>query len=383
MRKSVLFLTPDYHNSFTLAANLRRRGWRTAVFVPEGFSEQFLFASTVLRQWKISGSQGTLGIVVNKLAALLQYAILSVRYRVHVTYGRMNHPPTFEHELRERGWTGDDFHLGLCISRWLGVSHVLVPTGCRDEDLKERFLKLEGEEMCGNCGFFDRCHDKENSYFLARARRYADLRIDSGFYGSTAMTTTPVRFKGLDLDRWTVPDRSDRTSIVVLHSHAAENRNLMPGRNIKGTPIIDAVMERICATYPHVEYRRVTGLRPAEMLAEQQAADIVIDQLFYGHWGSTGIESMGVGCAVVCYLRPPWVEQFKRNFPNAPEMPVVSATRDTLEEVVERLVTDRQYLRDVQAASRRFAEDFYDPTSVSAEFEAMLLDLRRAGRHSA
>jgi glycosyltransferase involved in cell wall biosynthesis len=259
---------------------------------------------------------------------------------------------------------------------------VLIPSGCRDEDLKEQFLKLEGEAMCGNCGFFDRCQDDENSYFLARARRYADIRIDSGFYGSTAMSTNPVRFKGLDLDRWTVPDRSDRTGIVVLHSHAAENRNLMPGRNIKGTPIIDAVMERICSRHPHVEYRRVTGLKPAEMLAEQQAADIVIDQLFYGHWGSTGIEAMGVGCAVVCYLRPAWAEQFKRNFPTVAEIPVVSATKDTLENAIERLVTDRKYLRDVQAASRRFAEDFYDPETVSEEFEAMLMDVRRAGRRS-
>jgi len=149
----------------------------------------------------------------------------------------------------------------------------------------------------------------------------------------------------------------------------------MPGRNIKGTPTIDAVMARICARHPHVEYRRVSGLKSTEMLQQQQDADIVIDQLVIGYWGSTGIEAMGVGCAVVCYVRPGWDEHFRRTYPDAPEIPVVLASKDTIEEVMEKLVSDREHLRSAQRRSREFAEKFYAPEVVIDGFEAAILGL--------
>jgi len=377
MRKSILFLTPDYRNSFTLSAALRERGWKTAVFVPRGYDTRFLFSDDVIRQWPNQrGPRWVLG-VARIVGDLVQYLTLCVQYRVHVTYGRMFVPAFLEEGFFQLGLSRGIFHFGLALSRLLGVRHVYIPTGCRDEDLKSVFGTVQGEEVCGNCGFFEYCNDADNRRFIERASRYADVLIAGGFYGSSITQLSVVRYKCLDFARWTEPIREHRERVVVLHSHAAEKRNLMPGRNIKGTPIIDEVMGRICARHPHVDYRRVTGLKSTEMLAEQQAADIVIDQLFYGHWGSTGIESMGVGCAVVCYLRPAWVEQFRRNFPSAPEIPIMSATKDTLENVIERLVTDRALLRDVQAASRRFAEDFYDPETVSEEFESLLLGLTR------
>ena len=113
------------------------------------------------------------------------------------------------------------------------------------------------------------------------------------------------------------------------------------------------------------------------MLQHQQEADIVIDQLHYGYWGSTGIEAMGVGCAVVCYLRPAWIDHFKKTYPDAPDIPVVSATKDSLEEVMEGLVTDLARLRAIQRRSREFAEAFYGPVSVADEVEAVLSGLQR------
>lgn len=345
--------------------------------MPAEYPHRFLTSDEVIWQWgsrrrEISGVR-----IAPLLLGFIQFLVLCIRFKVHVVYGRMALPTLHEWFLYRHGLLGRRVHIGLWLSKVLGVRHVLIPSGCRDEDLKEQFEKVEGQKMCANCGFYERCEDRENLYFLERARQLADVCLSGGFYQSSQLSFRPVRYKCLDFSRWTVPSRTNRQRVVVLHSHATEKRNLMPGKNIKGTPIIDAVMEGICARHPHVEYRRVTGLKMVEMLEEQQAADIVIDQLFYGHWGSTGIESMGVGCAVVCYLRPAWIEEFKRNFPNAPEIPVISATQDTLEEVMDRLVTDHEHLRSVQAASRQFAESFYGPETVSEEFEAMLLSLER------
>ena len=378
MRRSVLFISPDYHNSFTLAAALRRRGWRAAVLAPNGYDPRLLYSDDVIRQWSFGNRRGRLGVTANILLSLVQYVFLSIYFRHHVTYGRMFFPVSYESEFARLGWCGEEFHIGLQVSKMLGVKHVYIPSGCRDEDLKSVFNSLKGEAMCSNCGFFNQCSDQDNRRYVKRASRYSDAMINWGFYGSSIASFRAVRYKCLDFDRWSISRRPADQRIVVLHSHATESRNLIPGRNIKGTPIIDEVMKRICSRYPHVEYRRVTGLKMTEMLVEQQSADVVIDQLFIGHWGSTGIEAMGVGCAVVCYIRPEWAEQFKRSFPSAPTVPVISATKDTLEEQIEALVTNPERLRMLQDDCRKFAEVFYDPVSVSAEFEELLLGLGRS-----
>ena len=47
----------------------------------------------------------------------------------------------------------------------------------------------------------------------------------------------------------------------------------------------------------------------------QAQADIVVDQLIYGHWGSTAVECMALGKPVVCYLDKRWKENFMDNYP--------------------------------------------------------------------
>jgi glycosyltransferase involved in cell wall biosynthesis len=136
-------------------------------------------------------------------------------------------------------------------------------------------------------------------------------------------------------------------------------------------------MKRICSRHSHVEYRLVTGRDSHQMLAEQQQADIVIDQLYYGHWGSSGIEAMGTGAVVVAYLRADWITNFRREFSRyVDEIPVVSATAETLETVIETLVTDVELRRSLSAKSVNFARSFYDPESIALELARLLLDDR-------
>jgi len=194
MGRSVLFINPDYHNSFTLTSELRRRGWRSAVFVPKGYDPRFLYSQDVIHQWSVGNGAGRIAVTVNILVSLVQYVTLCLRFRAHVTYGRMYYPPSYEAELFRLGWCKEDFHLGLSLSRILGVRHLFIPSGCRDEDLKEVFERLKGEPLCGNCGVYESCNDAENRIFLGRAKRYADRVTNWGFHGSTVLNIRPFRY---------------------------------------------------------------------------------------------------------------------------------------------------------------------------------------------
>ena len=81
------------------------------------------------------------------------------------------------------------------------------------------------------------------------------------------------------------------------------------------------------------------------MLYYQLQADIVVEQLIYGWWGSTGIETMALGKPVVCYLRSEWKENFLNHFKEYSSLPIVEADTSTIYEVLKKLTIDDDYRR--------------------------------------
>ena len=93
----------------------------------------------------------------------------------------------------------------------------------------------------------------------------------------------------------------------------------------------------------------------------QAQADIIVDQLIYGWWGSTVVEATALGKPVVCYLRPSWKQFFLKVFPEYPSVPIIEATTDTIYEVLKNLVLDAQYRSQKGEDARAFAESHFDP----------------------
>ena len=134
-------------------------------------------------------------------------------------------------------------------------------------------------------------------------------------------------------------------------------------------------MRRIEAELPHVEFVELTGLKIQEMVHEQQKADILIDQLHYGWWGSTGVEAMALGKVLVCYIRSSWKANFLMNFPEYSDLPVVNVNTGNFYEVMINLLTNDEMINDLKARSRLFAEAHYDPSKNVHEMAKILMAL--------
>src|SRR5262249_4121971 len=81
-----------------------------------------------------------------------------------------------------------------------------------------------------------------------------------------------------------------------------------------------------------------------------------VDMLTYGWFGSNVREAMMLGKPVVCYLRQEWLDRMRREIPDyIDELPVVSATPDTVEGVLKDLVNDPRRRPQPGAPSRAFA----------------------------
>jgi hypothetical protein len=151
---------------------------------------------------------------------------------------------------------------------------------------------------------------------------------------------------GLDLQAVEEAPPSDRARPLLVHAPS--------NRAKKGTDqIIDA-----CRLLD-VDLDIVEGLPNEEAKRRFAAADIVVDQLNAGWYGVFAIESMAMGKPVVTFLH----DEAKRRTEEAfgVQVPIVSASKETLVEELRRLVAlSPAERRAIGAASRAYALRVHD-----------------------
>ena len=104
----------------------------------------------------------------------------------------------------------------------------------------------------------------------------------------------------------------------------------------------------------------------------QAQADIVLDQLTIGWFGANGRESLMLGKPVVCWLRPSWLEQVARQLPEyVEELPVVSATEETVEDVVRELALDPERRRELGERGRAFALKWHSAAAGARRMDSL------------
>jgi len=184
---------------------------------------------------------------------------------------------------------------------------------------------------------------------LAYARR-ADARIVGSYDAQRWVPDAEVVPPGLNLRDFDPVEPSDRERPVVLHAPSSRGR--------KGTEHVIAA----CAELP-VELEIVERLRNDDARGRYRLADIVVEQLNAGWYGVLAIEAMALGKPVVTYLKDDAVHRTEEAF--GAQVPIVSATKETLVERLRPLVESVEERRRVGAASRAYVERVHDADRVA------------------
>jgi len=150
---------------------------------------------------------------------------------------------------------------------------------------------------------------------------------------------------GIDLTRVRPEPPSDRTRPLIVHAPSSRRR--------KGTEAVLAACTGLDADLDLVE-----GLRHDEAFERYRAADIVVDQLNAGWYGIFAIEAMALGKPVVTFLHDEAVRRTEEAFDV--EVPIVSATKETLRDRLAPLVAEAELRRRLGAASRAYVERVHD-----------------------
>ncbi len=82
--------------------------------------------------------------------------------------------------------------------------------------------------------------------------------------------------------------------------------------------------------------------------------DVYVDQLVYGAHGQAAVEAMALGKPVICYISPYMADRYPV------ELPIVSATRESLPEILARLITDPALRRRLGEQGRAYVEKYHD-----------------------
>lgn len=126
---------------------------------------------------------------------------------------------------------------------------------------------------------------------------------------------------------------------------------------VKGTPLIEPTM-RALHDEGLVDYRQVQGVPFAEMPALIGGSDIVLEQFRTGTYSVAAVEALAAGRLVIVHLH----EQVRQAVRDASglEIPIVSATPATLEQVLRDIVARPDHYRAIAAQGPAFAAAVHD-----------------------
>lgn len=148
---------------------------------------------------------------------------------------------------------------------------------------------------------------------------------------------------------WFVPRKhvQNHDEFVVVHAPSS--------RTIKGTKyLIDACVNLKKKGYP-LKLILVENTPHREVRKFYEQADVFVDQLLIGWYGTASVENMAMGNPVVVYVRP----DLRRRY--CPDLPAIQATKDSIQEVLESLMRDRRKLNKIVFESRKYALKYHHP----------------------
>ena len=195
---------------------------------------------------------------------------------------------------------------------------------------------------------------------LAWTRR-AGARVVGSYDAIRWVPDAVVIPPGIDLRGIEPSPPTERERPVVLHAPSSRAR--------KGTEHVVAACERL-----GVELEIVEGLDHREAFERYRNADIVVDQLNAGWYGVFAIEAMALGKPVVTFLHDEAVRRTEEAF--GVEVPIASATKDTLAHVLRPLVESPDERRRAGAASRAYVERVHDADAIAARLVDLYAEVR-------
>jgi glycosyltransferase involved in cell wall biosynthesis len=287
--------------------------------------------------------------------------------------------------------TGDDV-------RWLkrlGKKIVYSHTACLDGVSQTSFSRWGSRSVCSDCPWQhvpSVCSDDRNLTWGRLRNSLCDYQVSMGGnrvdYNDDPRIHEIQQFYCLDPDVWSpdlaipekfrLPDGQGRVRIYHAVGNFDTRTDAATQVNMKSSHIYLPLIKRMQDNGLPVELVFVKDKPNLDVRYYQAQSDIVCDMLTFGFFGANVREALMLGKPVVCYLRPEWLESIRREQPGfVEELPVVSATPETVEAVLTDLIRNPTKREELGRRGREFAVKWYSAQNAASVFDRIYTDLIR------
>lgn len=191
-------------------------------------------------------------------------------------------------------------------------------------------------------------HLHEKLLFLRTAELYSDLVYSVPDQSSLSIRPYQHIFLPFNCEqiKCTIPNNA-----VLKLLHAPSSRSL------KGTNVIEQVIDRLISEGHPIEYRRLYNMKNEEVLQHLQDADILIDELYLNGPGMLSNEAMASGCVVLTK----YLDEYSHIFP----APIISVNQDNLYDKLKSLIENREEISIKAREGRSFVERYLKPEFIA------------------
>lgn len=383
-RGSVLYAGQAYYNTWYLSRALRERGWvaETLDWDTNPDNQGFYHGEDFRLVYEGKGD----------LRRHLAFYWRALR-RYDVLHFTGAHGLRFSHLLHD--WFAEKFRPWdeIRLLKRLGKKIVYSGNGCLDGVAQSSFASWGERPVCADCSWREVpsvCSDERNLAWGAVRNQFADYQVLMGgnridFNLDPRCHEVP-EFYCLDPGFWypdmVIPSNyrlgfPERT-VKIYHGVGNFDDRTSSGtlRNIKSTHIYFPLVDQLKAEGHDVELVFFKNVPNKELRYYQAQADIVCDMLTFGWYGANVREALMLGKPVVTYLRPEWLEGMRKEIPEfVDELPIVSATPETVHEVLVDLIENPEKRREIGRRSRRFALKWHSASAAARQFDSIYAGL--------
>jgi glycosyltransferase involved in cell wall biosynthesis len=384
----VLFVGHSYYHAWYLSRELRKLGWKADVlnWDPNPKSQIYYHGEDFRLTYSTTGAhrRDALRHALFYLRAIPRYDIFHFSNRNGFSFSTSLH-----HQVaRVFGEAAE-----VSLLKRLGKKIVYSNNGCNDGALQSSFDAWGPEPTCEICPWRNEpriCSDETNRAWGELRNRLADYQVNvSGnrvdFNDDPDVHEVP-EFYCVDPDVWRpdlpVPPQYvlpySKSAVKLYHAVGNAATRVAAGtrQSLKSTHIYFPLVEQLKAEGRDVELVYFTDVPNLELRYYQVQVDVFCDMLTFGWFGSSIHEAMMLGKPAICYLRPAWIENVRREVPGyVEELPVVSATPETVRDVLIELIEDPARRRELGERGREFALKWHSGQAAARRFDQIYSEL--------
>jgi glycosyltransferase involved in cell wall biosynthesis len=382
--RRVLYAGQCYYYNWYLSRALRQSHWRADVLNWDTNPASQIFYHGQDFQVGVPGLESEPELLNFYVQSLYDYDVVHFSNSHGITFGDM-----VQNWFRNRY----EEHAEIYLLKVLGKSIVYTNNGCLDGVSQTAFSRWGPDSVCAICRWQNEpkvCSDERNLSWGEFRNSVADFQCLLGgnrvdFNDDPRVHETPEAYC-LEPEVWDptleIPEflrlPAPRPGMVRLY-HAVgnkEGRTREGGINIKCTHIYVPLIEKLKKEGFDVELITPSDVPNLEVRFLQMQSDIVLEMLTYGWFGTNVREALMLGKPVICFIRPEWLESLRAEVPEyADELPIVSATPETIEAVLRDLIANPLKRLEIGKRGREFAVKWHSSETAGKRFAEIYTQL--------